>query len=178
MIEKNDNKVVNMWLEHFEALNESKTNDRYLIKNSFFINIAAISFTNYEKFHDKMKKSLLIRVELKKQISINYHSWIECWNSREINKLSSHRESDHRIDLQLNAISSIKKIYEISREQIIVIKKYINNMINKSFIRRSHARYVALIFIVKKSDEELRVCVDYRTLNALIIKNKNASSLI
>ena len=178
MIEKDDNEVVVMWLKHFEALNQLETNDRYLIKNLFFISIATIFLTNYEKFHDKMNKSLLTRVELKKQISINHHSWIECWDFREVNKLSSHKESDHRIDLQSNAISSIKKTYEISREQIIVIEKYIDDMMSKSFIRRNHARYVSSIFIVKKSNEEFRVCVDYRALNALIVKNKNASSLI
>ena len=178
MIEKNDNDVVIMWLEHFETLNQFETNDKYLIKNLFFISITIIFFTNYEKFHDKMNKSLLTRVELKKQISINHHSWIECWDFREVNKLSSHKESDHRIDLQSNAISSIKKTYEISREQIIVIEKYIDDMMSKSFIRRNHARYAASIFIVKKSDEKFRVCVDYRALNALIVKNKNASLLI
>ena len=66
----------------------------------------------------------------------------------------------------------------MSREQVIVIKKYINDMISKDFIRRNHAHYIASILIVKKFDEELRVCVNYRALNALIIKNKNASSLI
>ena len=178
MIEKDDNEVVIMWLEHFEALNQLETNDKYLIKNSFFINITIIFLTNYEKFHDKMNKSLLTRLELKKQISINHHSWIECWDSREVNKLSSHKKSDHRIDLQSDAIFSIKKTYEMSREQITMIKKYIDDMMSKSFIRRNHARYVASIFIVKKSNEDLLVCVDYRALNALIVKNKNASSLI
>ena len=75
-------------------------------------------------------------------------------------------------------MSSIKKTYEMSREQIIVIKKYIDDMMSKDFIRRNHAHYVASILIVKKFDERLRVCVNYRALNALIIKNKNASSLI
>ena len=73
---------------------------------------------------------------------------------------------------------SIKKTYEMSREQIIVIKKYIDDMMSKDFIRRNHAHYVASIFIVKKVDERLRVYVNYRALNELIIKNKNASSLI
>ena len=68
--------------------------------------------------------------------------------------------------------------YEMSHEQIIVIKKYIDDMMSKNFIRRSHARYVASILIVKKSNERFRVCVDYRALNALIVKNRNASSLI
>ena len=49
---------------------------------------------------------------------------------------------------------------------------------SKDFIWRNHAYYVASILIVKKFDERLRVCVNYRALNALIIKNKNISSLI
>ena len=59
-----------------------------------------------------------------------------------------------------------------------MIKKYIDDMMNKNFIRRNHFDYAFSMFIMKKSNENLRVCVNYRSLNALIIKNKNVSSLI
>ena len=34
------------------------------------------------------------------------------------------------------------------------------------------------MLIVKKSNENLRVCVNYRTFNNITIKNRNASSLL
>ena len=66
----------------------------------------------------------------------------------------------------------------MSREQVTMIKKYIDDMMSKSFIRRNHFDYAFSMLIVKKSNENFRVCVNYRFLNALIIKNRNVSSLI
>ena len=85
---------------------------------------------------------------------------------------------NHRIDLKLKIISLTKKIYNIFKEQVFVVKIYINEILNKKFIKSSIFDYVALVFIVKKLDEELKICVDYRVLNALIIKNRIISSLI
>ena len=51
-------------------------------------------------------------------------------------------------------------------------------MLNKEYIRLSTSSYAALVLIIKKSNSELRIYIDYRALNALIIKNYNALSLI
>ena len=73
----------------------------------------------------------------------------------------------------------VKKIYELSREQILIMKKYIDDMFKKKFIRLNNFEYVVSIFIMKKFEKKkMRVCVDYRILNILIIKNKNALFLI
>ena len=57
------------------------------------------------------------------------------------------------------------------REQAAVVKKYVNKILRKSYIRLSIFLYIVSILIVKKSNRELRICIDYRALNALIIKN-------
>ena len=51
-------------------------------------------------------------------------------------------------------------------------------MLKKSYIRSSISSYIAFVLIVKKPDNDLRICVDYRALNALIIRNRNIFSLI
>ena len=51
-------------------------------------------------------------------------------------------------------------------------------MLRKKYIKLSISSYVASILIIKKLDRELRIYIDYRTLNALIIKNRNIFSLI
>ena len=72
----------------------------------------------------------------------------------------------------------VKKTYELSRDQVIIIKKYIDDILDKKYIRFSTLKYVASMLIIKKLNDELRVCVDYKTLNKLIIKNRNAFFLI
>ena len=51
-------------------------------------------------------------------------------------------------------------------------------MFNKGYIKSSIFFYITSIFIVKKPDKKLRIYINYRILNSLIIKNRNAFSLI
>ena len=59
-----------------------------------------------------------------------------------------------------------------------MIKEYVDEILEKKYIRFNISLYIVLILIIKKLDKRLRICIDYRTLNALIIKNRNISSLI
>jgi len=85
---------------------------------------------------------------------------------------------NYKINFVLRATLLIKKIYNVSREEEEIIKTYLNNIKNKNFIRNSISQYATFILIVKKLNRELRVCVNYKVLNALIIKNRNISLLI
>ena len=59
-----------------------------------------------------------------------------------------------------------------------MIKKYVNDMLDKDFIRFSSFEYATLVLVIKKSEDDLRICVNYRALNVFTVKNRNASSLI
>ena len=75
------------------------------------------------------------------------------------------------------------KINNLKFLKIIVVKL---NIYLKSYallrpikyIKRNISLYVALILIIKKLNEKLRIYVNYKILNALIIRNKNIFSLI
>ena len=58
------------------------------------------------------------------------------------------------------------------------MKVYINKILEKEYIKSSTSLYVVFILIVKKLNEELRIYINYRVLNVLIIKNRNALPLI
>ena len=51
-------------------------------------------------------------------------------------------------------------------------------MLGKDYIRKSTSPYTTPILIVKKLDDSLRICINYRVLNALTIRNRNAPPLI
>ena len=51
-------------------------------------------------------------------------------------------------------------------------------MLDKKFIRSNFSNFVVSILFVKKFDENLKMCVDYKALNVLTIKNRNIFSLI
>ena len=52
------------------------------------------------------------------------------------------------------------------------LKKQIKDLLEKKFIRPSASPWGAPVLLVKKKDGSSRLCVDYRQLNKLTIKNK------
>ncbi len=58
------------------------------------------------------------------------------------------------------------------------IKKYLEKNLKKRFITFSKALCASLILFVKKKDDNLRFCVNYRKLNALIKKDRYLIFLI
>ena len=59
-----------------------------------------------------------------------------------------------------------------------MVKQYIDEILGKGFIRRSTLLYAASVLIIKKPDRGLRICIDYRLLNSLTIRNRNVPPLI
>jgi hypothetical protein len=94
--------------------------------------------------------------------------------------LSSHKKHDHRIKLEKDHESDHEyaSLYNLSEEELQLIKKYFKEHLNKKFIESNTAFYASFILFAKKSDDELRFCVNYRKLNAIIKKNRYSISLI
>ena len=64
-----------------------------------------------------------------------------------------------------------KRPYLISKDKLLVVKKYINKYLNKGFIYFSISLAVTPIFFTKKPKRGIQFCINYRGLNAIIIKN-------
>ena len=52
------------------------------------------------------------------------------------------------------------------------VKKQIKELLEKGYIRPSSSPWGAPVLFVEKKDGTLRMCVDYRSLNEVAIKNK------
>ena len=52
------------------------------------------------------------------------------------------------------------------------LKEQLNDLLDKGFIRPSISPWGALVMFVKKKDGSLRMCINYRQLNKVTIKNK------
>ncbi len=88
--------------------------------------------------------------------------------------MSSHRKHDHRIKLEKDHEFDYEYVsfYNLSKKKLQLIKKYLKKHLNKDFIESSIAFYASSILFAKKSNDELRFCVNYRKLNAIIKKNR------
>jgi hypothetical protein len=89
----------------------------------------------------------------------------------EIPELPPTREIDFSIDL-LPSFAPISKMpYRMSLLELIELKIQLQELLDKEYIRPSVSPWGAPILFVKK-DGTLRLCIDYRQLNKMTIKNK------
>jgi len=57
-------------------------------------------------------------------------------------------------------------------KELAELKIQLQELLDKSYIRPSSSPWGCPALFVKKKDDSLRLCVDYRPLNAVTIKNK------
>ena len=90
----------------------------------------------------------------------------------EIPELPPSRDVDFTIDLILGAGPVSMAPYRMAPAELSKLKKQIKDLLEKKFIRPSASPWGAPVLLVKKKDGSSRLCVDYRQLNKLTIKNK------
>ena len=62
--------------------------------------------------------------------------------------------------------------YRMAPTNLKELKEQLKDLLDKGFIRTSISPLGAPVFFVKKKDGSLRMCIDYRQLNKVTIKNK------
>jgi hypothetical protein len=76
------------------------------------------------------------------------------------------------IELQPGTAPISKRSYRMPPNELAELKIQLQDLLDKGFIRPSASPWGCPAFFVKKKDNSLRLCVDYRPLNAVTIKNK------
>ena len=72
----------------------------------------------------------------------------------------------------LETSPKIGPIYALSHTQLETLRNYLDENLKKDFIREAKITAGFLILFVPKKDEKLRLCIDYKKLNIITIKNK------
>ncbi|MCO5555515.1 hypothetical protein L7F22_009060 [Adiantum nelumboides] len=81
-------------------------------------------------------------------------------------------DDDHRIDL-IPGSSPLKwPPYRVSQAQQEEIMRQVNELVQKGMVRPSSSPFCSLVVLVHKKDGSYRMCVDYRALNNLTVKNQ------
>jgi len=93
-------------------------------------------------------------------------------------KLPEHKPWDHRIPLKEGKEPGPQPIYKISQEELIALRTYLETEEALGRIRKSQSPARYPILFVPKKDGTLRLCVDYRKLNDITIKNSYTLPLI
>jgi hypothetical protein len=82
------------------------------------------------------------------------------------------RDVEFVIELKPGTAPISRRSYRMPPNELAELKTQLPNLLEKGFIRPSSSPWGCLAIFVKKKDQTLRICVDYRPLNEVTIKNK------
>lgn len=88
------------------------------------------------------------------------------------NQLPPSRALDHRIDLVPGSTPPNRATYRMSPKELDELKRQLNELVEHGFIQPSQSPFGAPVLFARKKDGSLRMCIDYRALNRITIKNK------
>jgi hypothetical protein len=91
---------------------------------------------------------------------------------KELPGMPPDRDIKFVIDLMPGTAPIYKSPYRMATQQIAELKEHIMDLLEKSYIRPSSYLRGALMIFVPKKDGTQRLCVDYRALNEVTIRNK------
>ena len=100
----------------------------------------------------------------------------DVFSVEEAGKLPSHHGGDHAIETTDDP--PYGPLYNLSNTELTALREYLDAAIAKGWIRHSTSPAGAPILFVPKKDGGLRLCVDYRGLNKVTIKNRHPLPLI
>jgi hypothetical protein len=91
---------------------------------------------------------------------------------------SFYKGIDHAIDLLLGIMPPYRPIYLLSPQELQILREYLDDLLKKKRIRLSKSPIRVFILFVPKKDDNLRLYIDYRRFNLVMVKNRYLLSFI
>ncbi|GJZ10323.1 putative reverse transcriptase domain-containing protein [Tanacetum coccineum] len=90
----------------------------------------------------------------------------------ELPVLPPSRQVEFRIDLVLGVAPVVRAPYRLAPSEMRELSAQLQELLEKGFIHPSSSPWGAPVLFVKKKDGSFRMCIDYRELNKLTVKNR------
>ena len=155
----NANKNIDKRMFDFTNIVKGQTNHKVKINEG--------SYASFEISNKSKSKNLLTR------ILDEYKQWKHLFLKKITTKaLFKHQTWNHEIVLKSSKTFTFELIYALFEKKLKILREYLNENLKKEFVRKSQSSTRYSILFVSKKDEKLRLCVDYRKLNEITIKNR------
>jgi hypothetical protein len=82
------------------------------------------------------------------------------------------RDVEFVIELKPGTAPISRRSYRMPPNELVELKTQLKDLLEKGFIRPSSSPWGCTTIFVKKKDQTLRMCVDYRPVNEVTTKNK------
>nr|GFB73343.1 putative reverse transcriptase domain-containing protein [Tanacetum cinerariifolium] len=89
----------------------------------------------------------------------------------ELRRLPPHRQVEFKIELMPGAAPVARAPYRLAPSELKELSDQLKELSEKGFIRLSSSPWGAPVLFVKKKDGSFCMCIDYRELNKLTVKN-------
>ena len=109
----------------------------------------------------------------KQLVPPEYHNYLVLFSEKEARILAPSRYVNYAIPLIDGAKPPFGRMYSMSDAELKEVRKWIDENLSKSFIRASSSSTASPILFVKKKDGSLRLCIDYRALNDITVKDRH-----
>ena len=121
------------------------------------------------------KKAELTNEEL---IPEDLHEFLDVFDESKANQFPESNVWDHKIDMKEGFEPKSFKNYNLTPEEQKELDKFLDENLEKGYIRPSQSPVASPFFFIKKKDRKLRPCQDYQYLNDWTIKNTYPLPLI
>ncbi|GJY06098.1 putative reverse transcriptase domain-containing protein [Tanacetum coccineum] len=147
-----------------------------LLNQPFKINLMLIKLDSYDgvigmdwlsKYHSKiLYDEKVVHIPIDGKALIIRDVFLE-----DLPGLPPVRQVEFQIDLIPGAAPVARTPYRLAPSEMQELSNQLQELTNRGFIRPSTSPWGALILFVKNKDGSFRMCIDYRELNKLTIKN-------
>ena len=94
-------------------------------------------------------------------LPFRYFKFLDIFFKKNVNILFLHQAYDHVIHFKEDAQSSVFALYNMSRDESLELRCYLNENLSKDFIQVNHFQMIISVLFVKKLEEKFCFCVNY-----------------
>jgi hypothetical protein len=137
------------------------------------------TMSQWDDYHDVEEAFKEMTEEDIQRMPTQYHEYMDVFSKKGANRVAEHRPYDLEIVVNDDFKPKWGPLYNLSEEEMTLLKEYLDSMLEKGFIRPSSSPCGApVLFVPKPKGRGLRLCVDYRALNSVTRKDRYPLPLI